>query len=203
MPAIKQQGMYKLTYMESGLSMAMPLGTTSASYIFRANSLFDPNNTGVGTQPYGYDQLCAADALFQNYKVFASKITIYCTPNLNTVRRLHVVVYPMRSALITGTYQNAIIVPGARTMVYDAVTEGTRGDRISNYVSIRKMYPESPMLADEGFYAASGGNPANAVYWICQVFKDPAEGALAYTTYFDVAIKFYAQMFRSSIPIPS
>ncbi len=29
---------------------------TGATYVFRLNSLYDPNSTGVGTQPVGYDQ---------------------------------------------------------------------------------------------------------------------------------------------------
>lgn len=33
-----------------------PTGGTSASYLFRCNGVFDPNYTGSGHQPYGFDQ---------------------------------------------------------------------------------------------------------------------------------------------------
>jgi len=41
---------------------------------FRMNSLHDPDYTGTGHQPMGYDQLCPA--LYQQWWVTASKITI-------------------------------------------------------------------------------------------------------------------------------
>lgn len=47
-------------------------------YNFRLNSIFDPNLTGVGHQPYGYDQL--AD-LYNRYRVFKVDYAIsgYCS----------------------------------------------------------------------------------------------------------------------------
>lgn len=50
--------------------------TASASAVptinhFRANSLFDPNQTGTGHQPRGYDEHCA---IYDHYTVIGSKI---------------------------------------------------------------------------------------------------------------------------------
>lgn len=42
-------------------------------YVYRANSLFDPDYTGVGHQPYGFDQLMT---WFDHYTVIGSKITV-------------------------------------------------------------------------------------------------------------------------------
>lgn len=43
------------------------------SYIFRANSLYDPDYSGVGHQPYGYDQY--VPTLYNHSTVLGSKIT--------------------------------------------------------------------------------------------------------------------------------
>lgn len=42
------------------------------SYQWNLNSLYDPNRTGLGHQPYGFDQLCgpAGSALYNRYRVF-------------------------------------------------------------------------------------------------------------------------------------
>lgn len=42
------------------------------SYTWNLNSLFDPNRTGLGHQPYGYDQLCGTVGLapYNRYRVF-------------------------------------------------------------------------------------------------------------------------------------
>lgn len=47
-------------------------GVGMQNYRWRMNSLFDPNYTGGGHQPYGFDQLCGAPgiALYNRYRVF-------------------------------------------------------------------------------------------------------------------------------------
>lgn len=42
-------------------------------YFFRANSLFDPDSTGIGTQPYPFDTMAS---LFNHYLVLGSKMTL-------------------------------------------------------------------------------------------------------------------------------
>lgn len=44
-------------------------------YIFRANSVFDPDLTGTGHQPMGFDQWVT---LYNHYVVVGAKITIQC-----------------------------------------------------------------------------------------------------------------------------
>lgn len=43
-----------------------------ASHVFRANSCFDPDNTGTGHQPLLYDEY---SALYSQYRVLSSKLT--------------------------------------------------------------------------------------------------------------------------------
>lgn len=61
----------KLKYCEQ-ITMNPGIGSW-ASYLFRANSCFDPNATGTGHQPMGFDQW---SALYTHYTVLASKITV-------------------------------------------------------------------------------------------------------------------------------
>lgn len=61
----------KLRYVET-IGITCTAGATGI-YQFRANSLYDPNLTGIGHQPMRYDQ-CAT--FFADYVVVGSKITI-------------------------------------------------------------------------------------------------------------------------------
>lgn len=47
--------------------------TNGWSYYMNLNSIFDPNRTGVGHQPYGYDQLAP---LYNRYRVIATSYNV-------------------------------------------------------------------------------------------------------------------------------
>jgi len=172
-PAIRQQGMYKLTYMEQDYYIDLT-SNSSGTYAWRMNSLFDPNVTGSGNQPYGYDQLCAAAGLFNQYLVYASKITCYCRTDTGQVKRLHLCLYPTQDGATPGSYQEAIMKPGCKSLCYDETTEGTRGGTISCYSSIRKMWPQAGGLYETDFSANYNANPARTCYWLLAAFRDTA-----------------------------
>lgn len=56
----------------------------AVDYMFNLNSLFDPDRTGVGHQPLGFDQY---SAFYNRYKVFKCKVTVQatCTGSLNCI----------------------------------------------------------------------------------------------------------------------
>lgn len=45
-------------------------GTGVQRYVWNLNSLWDPNRTGVGHQPYAFDQLFGTGLLYNRYRVF-------------------------------------------------------------------------------------------------------------------------------------
>lgn len=61
----------KLRYVDQ-IDMNPAVGTP-ANYVFSANGLYDPNISGVGRQPYGFDQLMN---LYNHYTVLGAKITV-------------------------------------------------------------------------------------------------------------------------------
>lgn len=48
------------------------LAATAADYVFSLNGIYDPNITGIGHQPRGYDQIMA---LYEHYVVLGAKVT--------------------------------------------------------------------------------------------------------------------------------
>lgn len=72
--------MVKLRYIDSDITLDAAAGLT-ADYVFRANSVFDPDYTGTGHQPMGRDQW---SEVYNRYTVLGSKITLYATPIATT-----------------------------------------------------------------------------------------------------------------------
>jgi len=69
-----------LTYVEQFVLNASAASTDN--YVFRANSLYDPNLTGSGHQPLGYDQLTT---FYSNWVVSRTAVKFTMTPpNLST-----------------------------------------------------------------------------------------------------------------------
>lgn len=67
-----------LCYVEKISLAALP----SFDYQFRLNSLFDPNLTGTGHQPKGFDQLAA---LYNRYRVYAAKYRLTFAQTSNAI----------------------------------------------------------------------------------------------------------------------
>lgn len=63
----------KLQYAQTFDGTTNAVNTWGTDQIFRLNSLYDPDETGVGHQPYGFDQLAL---LYRRYKVSAVLVEI-------------------------------------------------------------------------------------------------------------------------------
>lgn len=71
----------KLRYYYQGSIDPGAAGTVSAN-VFRANSVYDPDLTGAGNQPRGFDQLMN---LYENFQVIGSKVVCrYASRNAST-----------------------------------------------------------------------------------------------------------------------
>ncbi len=64
------------------ITMNAPAGA-SASYRFSCNGMYDPNRSGVGHQPMGFDQFVGV--LYDHFTVIAAKITVTAMSQTTTV----------------------------------------------------------------------------------------------------------------------
>ena len=172
-------------------------GVFIATHVFRGNSLYDPDVTGIGVQPYGYDQLTGAGGvgIFSHYCVYSSKIRIHIVPSSTSITGLKFHVIPSRNSTLSSTDPADLRqMPYCKTICWSG-GDGSKKTNISNYCSSRRMY--STMTPEnETFTAAYNANPYSQWYW--HVILD--EQTLMGTTkvYFDVEIIYYAKMLRAN-----
>jgi len=147
----------------SGLTSGA-INTYGAESVFRLNSLFDPDFTGVGHQPYGFDQL---SGLYAKYKVLrvTFRLIATTTSNLNNVTIGAVVQGPEQTSSLTGMSWGQV----------DEKNNGaTRVLTLNDPSIIEASFPMQAIIgctgtqfaADTSIYSASiTGNPAS-VCWL-------------------------------------
>jgi len=196
---ISQSKLIKFVYTDTGFTRTLNMGNGYNSYyVFSGNSPYDPDNTGVGVQPYGWDQYMNAN-LYTAYNCFASSIKVYfyMEPTYSSIRRLHCLLFPLRfNSPTTTDIADVRMVPFVKETTYDGVTESTRGCKIGHYLPIKRMYPEVSTM-DTQFNAAYTASPGNRFYWILLFYTTDYDDEEV-DVYFDVKIKYYARGTRAT-----
>lgn len=157
-------------------------------YVFRGNSLFDPDYTSTGHQPYGFDQYAS---LYANYYVAGSKIKI--TPQDTVGAPTMITVLPYTAATPpTGTSSGAqwmAEVPYAKHCfsLYNYRTS------LKSYMSTGKLfgYTAQEVNDDKDFWAYSSNNPGTQFYWI--IAANYVSSAANSSTVCTVEITYYAK----------
>jgi hypothetical protein len=89
-----------LTYSEMLTLTSGAVGTFGTERVYRLNSLYDPDFTGAGHQPYAYDQL---SAIYAKYKVHAVTIDLTITDPIVDANIVAVSAQgPNQTAVLTG-----------------------------------------------------------------------------------------------------
>jgi len=129
---------------------------------FRLNSLFDPNLTGAGHQPLGYDQITP---LYNKYKVNAVKVSVIWTTPGSTSDIICFVHFMPTSATPSLSGQNCdyvVEIPGVQASLLS--TSGTRKSHFEGVINLPRLLGRSKMEfdADPNMYALTNASPAIA-----------------------------------------
>lgn len=119
----------KLKYSET---VAHNFGALTGAYYFNANSLFDPNRSGTGHQPMGFDEL---SGLYNRYRVrgVSLKMTVgdCSTPVM-------IAIHAINGSAGAPTYDDAAEQPYAKSMTVSA-TGGADLKSKSLYMDMKKL----------------------------------------------------------------
>lgn len=149
--------------MDTSFALNPSIGGTPADYVFSANGLYDPNITGIGHQPIGFDQLMT---MYNHYTVIGAKITL--TVKNQDTSSLQWVGVAVTASPATLTNIQEVVENGYCKMV--AVdTLGTDGGfkQITVPVSIGKFMGRKHILSEDDFRGGLSTNPPEQVYFHC------------------------------------
>jgi len=159
----------KLTY--SG-AIAMTQGTPAlpAFYLFRANSCFDPDQTGGGTQPRYFDQLCgpnAGGAIYRNYRVMFSSIkcNIFTTSSTAVDQNACFAICPLNASSSVASSVGEMRERPMSKFTYLTTLGSYKPYRCSNAVGIAKFLGNKDLKDNEDASAVYNQNPIDSVSW--------------------------------------
>jgi hypothetical protein len=178
-------------YYEPGLAVTcLATGAASNSYFFIANGMYDPNITGTGHQPMGFDQMMS---LYEQACVVRSKITVTFNPTWNM--RVAVFLNPdttvITSALqlMENGYCTTKSVTGNATQILQNMPSLTLSCDVAKYFGRRSS---REMQDDNQLQTTAASNPTEGVYFgITSWFGHDNPGSNK-EVYFDVLIEYDA-----------
>jgi hypothetical protein len=135
----------------------------SQSYVFSANGIYDPNITGTGHQPLGFDQWML---FYNHYTVSDSRISVQFT-NINGATSLEdkmVGVQLKASSTVDTNDVNTIIEQGSTKMsLLHRTTDG--GSAKINYSFNARSFFGVPTITDDIYRGTTSANPAEQAYY--------------------------------------
>jgi hypothetical protein len=155
------------------------------TWLFRGNSVFDPDYTFTGHQPVGFDEYAA---FYQHYIVRRSRIVVYVSSLTAAVPQV-CVVRPVTEIVAATDYKEQV---EATMSSYKVIpTTSIPVQTIENVASTSKLF-EAQLSSDQDFGALVTTNPAKVWYW--QIVTEPANGAsttvLALTVVIEYDVEF-------------
>lgn len=157
----------RLRYVSQNLTLNPLLGSP-ATYIFRANSIHDPNSTGGGHQPRGFDEL---SVFYYHYVVLGSKCTVtFAIPPGYPGAYLYLHLNAENNVFSTG---NDYVE--SRNTVYKVVnttdnelSDAARTRSLTKTFSPRRFLGRNDPMSDpnlKGATASGSSNPAEMAYF--------------------------------------
>jgi hypothetical protein len=135
---------------------------TGSTYSFALNSCFDPDVTGVGSQPLGFDQY---SALYGRYRVI--KVRYEVTFISTSASYSNVGLYTSPIAAIPADFNAwSVMNPTAKHAVLGQAVSGTNKHVFSGTIDLATLFGITPpeLRADQDFSAVIGANPTRLAY---------------------------------------
>jgi len=140
-----------------------PAVGVAADYVFSANGCYDPDITGVGSQPYGFDQMMQ---FFDHYTVIGSRCVVECANNNSTTPEYAMIMLRDNATSYSGTAPASVLMePGSvRQLLAQAGSAPTVGTLAMGF-SAKKFFSKNDILGEETYQGTVGSNPADQAYF--------------------------------------
>lgn len=164
-----------------------PAAAATEFWVFRGNSCYDPDQSGAGAQPSGFDQLMG---LYQKILVRGSKIVMRNMATSGSHVPCKVAIYPSNDS----TTPLAIDSAAAASFSRVGITNGYGGKNLTlkNYMSTKRMFGVSSLNDEKHSYSHdNASNPTFPWYW--HIRGDTLNGANIASYYAEVEITYYCE----------
>lgn len=188
-------------------SARLSLTSTIGVYVehnYAGNGLFDPDVTGVGTQPTGFDQWCA---FYQRYRVLASHFRVRVlnpTATTNAQAMSDIVVTATNTTTAFANSDVAASQPYATRSLANTISNGPNGPvRFSKMMESDLILGVSKeaMLSETTYAGSPSTNPGDVWYWrICQ---EAADLASTFTNIYEVEITYLVDFYERQLNVAS
>ena len=169
----------------------------SFGHIFDANGLYDPDRTGFGHQPRGFDEMMA---LYSKYVVTGAKI--HCRyRNAGTGRCIPYIIVTDTQTVgsgVTDALEHSGCVSGTRRLLRTSTPDESGlacQSSLKHSVNVRSWKGVSDLLADTSLQGTGSTNPSDSIYFIVGGVADTA-----FNLVMDVDIEFTALMLDPKQP---
>jgi hypothetical protein len=160
------------------------------TWLFRGNSVFDPDYTYGGHQPVGFDEYAA---FYQHYIVRRSRIVVYASSLTASVPQI-CIVRPVTEIVAATGYKEQV---EATMSSYKVVpTTSIPIQTVENEASTAKLF-EAQLSSDQDFGALVSADPAKVWFW--QIVTQPANGASTATLALTAVIEYDVEFDQKQI----
>lgn len=169
----------RLTYSDSTLSLNPAVGQC-AGRIFSANGMYDPDITGAGHQPRGFDELMA---LYDHFTVIGAKITVDFV-NTDTSNAMVCGIVTQDNNTLTTDINDIMERKGFKYKQIGNKNGATNNTcRITQVVNPARFLGRSKALSDSELKGSKVANPGEQVFFVPYVFSPAGQdGGNVYLT---------------------
>ena len=157
----------------------------SGRHAFAANGLFDPDVTGAGHQPYGFDQMMA---LYNHYTVIGAKIKVTGENSQSDVKICGIQLTP--DNLAVPSVQDIMERPGQTWKFIGEQQGGTSAINIAKGFSARKFFGKRNIVGSADYRGDAASNPNELAFFL--VWMGPQDGSDLAGQIFTVEISYFA-----------
>lgn len=151
---------WQTRYCDTNFRLTPTTSQVPVSHVFSLNGMYDPDITGVGHQPLGFDQLVGT--MYDHYTVIGARAKVTFT-NLSNSSPSNLILQ-LKDTTTTSTDMSAIIENGTCvTGVAGLSTSGHCCKTLSINCSMKKFFSRN-VMNDDKYEGNAGNNPLEGVY---------------------------------------
>jgi hypothetical protein len=173
-------------YYDYQLNLSGTSGVLSR-YVISANGAFDPNITGTGHQPMGFDQMML---FYEQATVVASSIRVLFSSSASTDCRVAISLTPdTTTPVLPDIVENGLIVMD-RVVGSGGTGNAHTSVELELHCDVAKYFGRShrELITSPEFYSTAAANPTEQVYF--QICCWNPSSATTYNTFFDVVVSY-------------